>query len=245
MRRVLFQVFSRLLLAQAAWNSQRMQNIGFLWSVMPFLKKLYRDPAELKKACVRHLEFFNTHPYFSGIFAGILIHWENKNHELVSKVKVSYGGPMAALGTQMFWSTLRPVAGIAAILAAFAGASPVSSAALFLVAYNMVSIPVRYIFLERGAAVGLDFFYVLKSANPGKLIWYAQLTGVAAASAAVFFYYVNYLPDSWPVEHAFAAIVIATLLTHVFVKKISGLMIFYAVAVLSTLFFVLFGGKMI
>jgi mannose/fructose/N-acetylgalactosamine-specific phosphotransferase system component IID len=211
---------------------------------MPFLRKLYRDPAELKKACVRHLEFFNTHPYFSGIFAGILIHWESKNHELVSKVKVSYGGPMAALGTQMFWSTLRPVAGMAAILVAFAGASPAAVAVIFLAAYNVVSIPLRYIFLERAAAVGLDFFYHLKSANPGKLIWYAQLSGVAAASAAVFFYYINYLPDSLLMEHAFAAVTLATLLMHVFFKKISGLMIFYAVAVLSTVFFVMFNGRM-
>lgn len=242
MKRLALSIFARLLLAQAVWNAQRMQNIGFLWTVMPSLKKIYPDTENLKKACLRNLEFFNTHPYFSGIFAGILIHWEKKNHELVSKVKVSYGGPMAALGTQMFWSTLRPLAGMTAILAAFAGAGPMASAVTFLVAYNAVSLPLRYIFVERAAVVGLDFFYVLKRANPGKIIWYMQLAGVAAASVAVYFYYSNFLAGSWLMEHAFAAIVAATLLMHVFMKKISGLKIFYAVVALSVACAVLLGG---
>ncbi len=239
--RLYLKIFLRLLFSQAAWNIERMQNIGFVWAVLPFLKKVYSsDDNSLKQALMRNLQFFNTHPYFMGIFSGILIHWEKKNYELVSKCKISYGGPMAALGTQMFWSTLRPLAGMLAILLFFILDDKTTAAAIitpmvFLVFFDGIAVPVRFLFIKSAAERGLDFFYDIKRINPSKIIWYLQIIGVMVAGASVFFYYENFILKDMLLAHLFPTVVILTTALHVFYKKISGLKIFYAVLVISVI----------
>ena len=234
-----FKIFIRLLLSQAAWNIERMQNIGFVWSVLPYLKKIHTsDENSLKQSILRNLQFFNTHPYFMGIFSGLLMHWEKKNYEVVSKSKISYGGPMAALGTQFFWATLRPLAGMLAILLFFilddkTRLAAVVTPIVFMIFFDGIAIPVRFLFIKGAAQKGLDFFYTIKRINPNKMIWYLQIIGMAAASGAVFFYYKNFILNDILLAHLFPIVVILTVLLHIFFKKISGLKIFYAVVVVS------------
>ena len=47
-----------------------MQALGFTWTLIPFLQKLYGTTAEFTTALKRHLVFFNTHMWIPGpIFA--------------------------------------------------------------------------------------------------------------------------------------------------------------------------------
>lgn len=53
-------MFGRALMYGASWNYERMQNLGFLYMMVPALKRIYgdKDSAEMSQAMKRHLEFF-------------------------------------------------------------------------------------------------------------------------------------------------------------------------------------------
>ena len=50
---------------QGSWNYERMQNGGWVYSMIPAIKKLYTTKEDRSAALKRHLEFFNTHPYLA------------------------------------------------------------------------------------------------------------------------------------------------------------------------------------
>lgn len=46
---------------QVGWNYERMQGSGYLWIMLPQLRKMYGDNTpELQKMMVMHNQFFNT-----------------------------------------------------------------------------------------------------------------------------------------------------------------------------------------
>ena len=58
---------------QAGWNYERMQHSGYLWIILPTLRKLYGDNTpELKEACrTQCAPFFNTSNFLNTIITGI------------------------------------------------------------------------------------------------------------------------------------------------------------------------------
>lgn len=95
-----------LLLGEAAWNYEKMQGLGYCYSMIPVLKKLYPDEADMKKALHTHLQFFNTHQEFAEIILGIDIAMEEKEGaaslEAVSAIKTGLMGPLAGIGDTLF-----------------------------------------------------------------------------------------------------------------------------------------------
>lgn len=60
-KQVLNKVFWRGIFMQFSWNYERMQTLGYCWTILPVLKKIYKDDSQgLKSAVTRNLEFFNT-----------------------------------------------------------------------------------------------------------------------------------------------------------------------------------------
>ena len=95
-----------LLLGEAAWNYEKMQGLGYCYSMIPVLKILYPDEADMKKALQTHLQFFNTHQEFAEIILGIDIAMEEKEGaaslEAVSAIKTGLMGPLAGIGDTLF-----------------------------------------------------------------------------------------------------------------------------------------------
>ena len=95
-----------LLLGEAAWNYEKMQGLGYCFSMLPILRKLYPDPDDLKKALNKHMQFFNTHQEFAEIILGIDIAMEEKEGinslEAVSAIKTGLMGPLAGIGDTLF-----------------------------------------------------------------------------------------------------------------------------------------------
>ena len=67
------KVFWRFQLYGGSWNFERMQNVGFLYSIKPVLKRLYANKSkeEMSTAMKRHMEFFNTNPTMAAPIIGV------------------------------------------------------------------------------------------------------------------------------------------------------------------------------
>ena len=66
--------------SQIGWNYERMQASGYLYMILPQLRKMYGDGTpELKEMMKVHTQFFNTSPFFHTIIAGFDLALEEKD----------------------------------------------------------------------------------------------------------------------------------------------------------------------
>lgn len=95
-----------LLLGEASWNYEKMQGLGYCFSMIPVLKKLYSNKDDMKTALKTHTQFFNTHQEFAEIIFGADIAMEEKNGveslEAVSAIKTGLMGPLAGIGDTLY-----------------------------------------------------------------------------------------------------------------------------------------------
>ncbi len=188
--RTLARVFWRCLFLQAAWNPRGMQNLGFAYAIDPALRELYPEPAARQAALVRHLGFFNSHPYMAAAIVGGAIHHEERvargeeGAEQPLVYKATLQGPLAAVGDGFFWTALRPLFGAGAALGALAFGWPALLAAALL--YNAVHLWLRYRLLRDGYLHGDEVVLDIRSlclpawADRVRLLA-ALLAGLAAA----------------------------------------------------------------
>lgn len=93
--------------SQLGWNYEKMMAPGYLYSIMPALKKIYKDDDEgLKKSLETHSQFFNTEPDMGHIIVGasIAIEEQEKSDGLdgVAGLKNGLMGPFAGVGDTIF-----------------------------------------------------------------------------------------------------------------------------------------------
>jgi len=134
---------ARSLLVQAGYNFERMQNLGFLYSLAPLLNGAPEE--DLRETYARHLEFFNTHPYLAGSLAAVVGKMENEREkkEDIQAFKQSMMGPFGALGDSFFWFSVKPVALLVGVVLALAG-HYVLAIVIPLALYNAVHLWVRW-----------------------------------------------------------------------------------------------------
>ncbi|MDO5079021.1 MAG: PTS system mannose/fructose/sorbose family transporter subunit IID [Streptococcus minor] len=108
---------------QLGWNYERMQSSGYLYMILPQLRKMYGDGTpELKKMMKLHTQFFNTSPFFHTIITGFDLALEEKegvaSADAVNGIKTGLMGPFAPLGDTIFGSLVPAIMGtIAASMA--------------------------------------------------------------------------------------------------------------------------------
>ena len=114
----LAQINRRNLLGfQDGWNYERMQHSGYLWIILPTLRKLYGDGTpELKEACrAQCAPFFNTSNFLNKIITGIDLAIEEEagieGLEAVAGLKTGLMGPLASIGDSIFGSLLPTIFG--------------------------------------------------------------------------------------------------------------------------------------
>ena len=96
---------------QLGHNYARMQGLGYFYSILPALKKIYaNDPEGLDKACRTHVMYYNTTPQMSEIIMGMDIAIEEQQGvegvDTVIGIKTGLMGPFAAFGDVIF-STIQ------------------------------------------------------------------------------------------------------------------------------------------
>ncbi|EON3043509.1 PTS system mannose/fructose/sorbose family transporter subunit IID [Enterococcus hirae] len=101
---------------QLGWNYERMQGSGYLYTILPQLRKLYGDNSpELKEMMKTHTQFFNTSNFFNTIVTGIDLAIEEKEgidgKDTISGLKAGLMGPFAAIGDSIFAALIPTIFG--------------------------------------------------------------------------------------------------------------------------------------
>lgn len=125
---------------QWGWNYERMQASGYLYMILPQLRKMYGDGTpELLEMMRTHTQFFNTSPFFHTIVTGIDLALEENEgvsaKDTVSGIKTALMGPFAAVGDSVFAATIPAILGALAASMATENHSPLGI--LIWVAVNM------------------------------------------------------------------------------------------------------------
>ena len=97
---------------QATENYEREGAYDFLYCILPFLERTYKnDPDELKVRLKKNNEFFNCNPVFTGPIIGLVAAMEeNKvDEDTIQAVKVGLMGPLAGLGDTIIYTLIIPL----------------------------------------------------------------------------------------------------------------------------------------
>ncbi|MEZ0117753.1 UNVERIFIED_ORG: fructoselysine and glucoselysine-specific PTS system IID component [Heyndrickxia coagulans] len=187
----LMKVFWRSFTMEWAWNYERQMNLGYCYSMLPVLDKIYKRREDRVEAYKRHLEFYNVTPWLSTFPLGISIAMEEKNAlgkgmdtSSINGIKVALMGPLSGIGDSFFWGTLRVIAmGIGTSLALHGN---ILGPLLFLLIFNIPAILARYFGLFTGYKLGAGFLEKVKESGlMDKLTFGASVIGLMVVGAMV------------------------------------------------------------
>ena len=176
------KIFLRSLLIHTTLNFRRMQNLGFALSIIPLVRQLQKQHKDVKEILLRHLQMFNTHPYFSASIIGSIVRLETDCAESSSvpdtvAVKQSLMGPYAAIGDIFFWGALKPFAAVSAVVLAYTGL--IIAPLAFLLIYTPAHIWVRckgFIEGYRRGKQGIEFIRIMDLPSAVmKIRWFSIL----------------------------------------------------------------------
>lgn len=176
---------------QASWNFERMHVLGFLFVMVPFLKKLYPENNEdRRQAMKRHLEFFNTQPFMGSPILGVTAAMEEQRRKgapiddgAINGLKVGMMGPLAGVGDPIWWGTARPI--IAALGAGLALNGSILGPILFFVLFNVLRVGFRYWSLDYGYRTGTNLIKDMSGGLLQKLTVGSSVLGLFIMGALV------------------------------------------------------------
>lgn len=158
-RKTRLYIWFRLLLLQASWNFERLQGVGFFYSLLPGLRKLYSGE-KLLAVSRKYVGYFNTHVYLAPMVAGAVLKLEEDQASgdadqavEVDDFKEMVAAPYAAIGDALFWGGLRPLA--AGIALFFAVKGILWAPLIFILIYNVLPTWFRTVFFVRGYRQGI------------------------------------------------------------------------------------------
>jgi mannose/fructose/N-acetylgalactosamine-specific phosphotransferase system component IID len=97
---------------QLGWNYERMQSVGYCFTMIPILRKTRPDPEEFKQAFITNLNFFNTNPVVGApliIGAHIALEEVGASLETTEGLKVGLMGPLAGVGDTLLWALYNSI----------------------------------------------------------------------------------------------------------------------------------------
>ena len=148
--------------SHSTYNYERMQASGVLHAIAPSLEKLYgKDTQELREACERHMEFFNTEPNVGGCILGITLaleeqkaNGEDVDPEMISSIKTGLMGPLAGIGDTIWQGTLSPIA--LGIILGMAKVGNFMGPLIYLLTIGIVLFGLGYVSYTKGYYMGRE-----------------------------------------------------------------------------------------
>lgn len=177
----------RSLLLQASFNFERMQAGGWLYGLLPALKKIHTNKDDLAKSMKGHMGFFNTHPFLVTFVMGIILAMERSKQDVssIQSTKIAVGAPLGGIGDAMFWLTLLPICG--GIGADLALRGSILGAIVFFLMFNVVHFALRFGLAHYAYRMGVKAIPLIK-ANTKKVAHAASIVGLTVIGALVATY---------------------------------------------------------
>ncbi|WP_114195391.1 PTS system mannose/fructose/sorbose family transporter subunit IID [Edaphovirga cremea] len=177
----------RSLLLQASFNYERMQAGGWLYTLIPGLRKIHKNPQDLSNSMKMHMEFINVHPFDVTFLSGLVLAMERSKEKIstIRAIKVALMGPLGGIGDAMFWLTLLPIcAGIGASLAL---QGSLFGPIVFLLLFNVVHFGLRFGLAHYGYRAGTSAMALLKT-HTRNISHAASIVGMTVIGALVASY---------------------------------------------------------
>jgi len=112
-RKDLMAAFWRYIwMAQCGWNYERMQSVGYCYSMLPIFKKTRPTPEEFKEAFITNLNFYNTNPVVGTpliMGAHVALEEAGASFETTEGLKVGLMGPLAGVGDTLVWAIYNSI----------------------------------------------------------------------------------------------------------------------------------------
>lgn len=149
---------------QLGWNYERMQGLGYYYSILPALKKIYADdPEGLARSAKMHLNFYNTNPSAGEVIIGMNLAIEENEGiealETVSSLKTALMGPFAGIGDTVFGVIAGTIFG--AIAANFAVNGQFTGMFLWIL-WNISVVFIRFKLFDIGYEQGTVLVHEMK-----------------------------------------------------------------------------------
>lgn len=177
----------RSLLLQASFNYERMQAGGWLYTLIPALRKIHNNPEDLSSSMKMHMEFINVHPFDVTFLSGLVLAMESSKEKIstIRAVKIALMGPLGGIGDALFWLTLLPIcAGIGASLAL---QGSLFGPIIFLLMFNIVHFALRFGLAHYGYRAGTKAIFLLKT-HTKNISHAASIVGMTVVGALVASY---------------------------------------------------------
>jgi len=248
MNLIFINTFFRSFFLECLWNYERMQNVGFAFTIIPFLKHLYKDRLKLAERIKAHFGFFNTHPYLASFLIGMVMKKEEEyskgliDSQEVMKIKTILGGPIAAIGDRLIWSTWRVFCEMLVISFLFLfgkdfylKANVFFVVLFFLLFYNLIGhLPFRFFGIYFGYNYSNEFIQKLAKFELQKTVDILRSIGTVILLFSSFIYSAS-LGQNKLVFIFWLNVLLSMLLS----KRYAEIIVFYIVIVLNFLLFVI------
>lgn len=171
---------------QDAWNYEKMQGLGYAYSMIPVLRKIYQDDEDgMYLAVKNHMQFFNCGFYTATLIMGATIGIEEEKKqegaEVVTAIKTGLMGPLAGVSDTLFQAIIKTIFGAIAAYMALEG----SSVGIWLwIIANIVKIVVSFQFMHVGYRQGVKLVTTMGS-QLKKITECANILGLTVIGALI------------------------------------------------------------
>ena len=147
----------------ADFTMVKMEGNTYAYAMLPVINEVYKDNPELQtEAFVRNTEFFNTHAAAAGLNLGLSYALEKERSlnpeavtgEMITNIKTSLMGPLAAVGDSIFFNCIRVISAGVGISLASQG-NPLG-VLLFVAIYGGCFLAVKWYLLNLGYSLGTE-----------------------------------------------------------------------------------------
>ncbi|MGG7076411.1 PTS system mannose/fructose/sorbose family transporter subunit IID [Clostridium sardiniense] len=172
------------LFLQASFNYERMQACGWLYGLLPGLKKIHTNKKDLSDSMKDHLEFFNTHPFLVTFIMGLIIAMEESKEDrnTIRAIKVATMGPLGGIGDALCWLTALPIC--VGIGASIASEGNIAGPIVFLLSFNAIHFFLRFFLMNYGYNTGVKAIVNLREQTK-KISHAASIVGLTVVGGLI------------------------------------------------------------
>jgi len=174
----------RSLFLQASFNYERMQACGWLYALLPGLKKIHTNKKDLSDSMKDHMEFFNTHPFLVTFIMGLVLAMEENKEDrsTIRAIKIATMGPLGGIGDALFWLTALPIC--VGVGASIAIQGNIAGPFVFLLMFNALHFFLRFFLMKYGYNTGVKAISSLKEQTK-KISHAASIVGLLVVGGLI------------------------------------------------------------